>query len=66
MGSESTQKKLSRVRPPRVQITYDVEVGGALEVKELPFVMGVMGDYSGHSREPVSYTHLTLPTKRIV
>ncbi|MGL4407913.1 MAG: type VI secretion system contractile sheath small subunit [Zoogloea sp.] len=53
MGSESTQKKLSRVRPPRVQITYDVEVGGALEVKELPFVMGVMGDYSGHSREPL-------------
>ena len=50
MSNESTQKKLSRVRPPRVQITYDVEVGGSLEVKELPFVMGVMGDYTGHSR----------------
>lgn len=53
MGSESTQKKLSRVRPPRVQITYDVEIGDAIETKELPFVMGVLGDYSGHSKEPL-------------
>lgn len=53
MSKESTQKKLSRVRPPRVQITYDVEIGDALETKELPFVMGVMGDYSGHSKEPL-------------
>lgn len=51
MASESTQKKLSRVRPPRVQITYDVEIGDAIETKELPFVLGVMGDYSGHSKE---------------
>ena len=35
-------------RPPRVHITYAVEVGGATEVKELPFVMGVLGDFSGH------------------
>lgn len=53
MASESTQKKLNRVRPPRVQITYDVEVGDAIETKELPFVLGVMGDYSGHNKEPL-------------
>lgn len=51
MANESTQKKLSRVRPPRVQITYDVEVGDAIETKELPFVLGVLGDYSGHPKE---------------
>lgn len=51
MVRESTQKKLSRVRPPRVQITYDVEVGDAIETKELPFVLGVLGDYTGHARE---------------
>lgn len=53
MASESTQKKLNRVRPPRVQITYDVEVGDAIETKELPFVLGVMGDYTGHNKEPL-------------
>lgn len=47
MAKASTQHKLDRVRPPRVQITYDVEVGDAIEVKELPFVMGVMGDFTG-------------------
>jgi type VI secretion system protein ImpB len=52
MSNESTQKKLSRVRPPRVQITYDVEVGDAIETKELPFVLGVVGDYSGNRKEP--------------
>jgi type VI secretion system protein ImpB len=45
--SESLQHKLDRVRRPRVQITYDVETGGALEQKELPFVVGVMADLSG-------------------
>ena len=49
--SESTQHKLSRVRPPRVQITYDVEIGDAIEMKELPFVMGIMADLSG-DRDP--------------
>lgn len=53
MGKESTQKKLSRVRPPRVQITYDVEIGDAIETKELPFVMGVLGDYSGNPVKPL-------------
>jgi type VI secretion system protein ImpC len=44
---KSTQKKIDRVRPPRVQITYDVEVGGAIEIKELPFVVGVLADLTG-------------------
>ena len=48
---ESLQHKLDRVRPPRVQITYDVEVGGALELKELPFVVGVLGDFVGKPEE---------------
>ena len=53
MAKESTQKKLSRVRPPRVQITYDVEVGDAIETKELPFVLGVLADLSGQPKEPL-------------
>jgi len=44
---ESVQKRLERVRPPRVQLSYDVEIGDAIESKELPFVMGVMGDFTG-------------------
>lgn len=47
--SESVQKRLQKVRPPRVQMTYDVEIGDAIESKELPFVVGVMGDFSGQS-----------------
>lgn len=46
---ESIQKRLQKVRPPRVQMTYDVEVGDAIESKELPFVVGVVGDFSGQS-----------------
>jgi type VI secretion system protein ImpB len=53
MGSESLQKKLDRVRKPRVHITYDVETEGALVVKELPFVVGVLGDFSGQPTEPL-------------
>ncbi|MEJ7848688.1 MAG: type VI secretion system contractile sheath small subunit [Pyrinomonadaceae bacterium] len=48
---ESIQHKIDRIRPPRVQITYDVEVGGAIEMKELPFVLGVMGDFVGKPEE---------------
>lgn len=48
MARESTQKKLGRVRPPRVQIEYSVETGGAIEKKEIPFVMAVLSDFSGH------------------
>ena len=50
MAKESTQQKLSRVRPPRVQSTYDVEIGDAIETKELPFVLGVLGEYSGQPK----------------
>lgn len=49
---ESVQKKLQRIRPPRVQLTYDVEVGDAIEQKEIPFVVGVMGDFAGNSEIP--------------
>ncbi len=45
--AESTQHKLDRVRPPRVQITYDVEIGNAIEKKELPLVVGILADLSG-------------------
>lgn len=48
---ESIQHKIDRIRPPRVQITYDVEIGGALELKELPFVVGVLGDFVGKPEE---------------
>ncbi len=51
--AESSQHTLGRIRPPRVNITYDVEVGGAIEKKELPFVMGVLGDFSGQPLEPL-------------
>ena len=50
---ESVHKKLERVRKPRVHITYEVEVGDAQEVKELPFVVGVMGDFSGDPTKPL-------------
>jgi type VI secretion system protein ImpB len=53
MARQSAQHKLDRVRPPRVQITYDVEVGGAIEIKELPFVVGVLGDFTGQPQEPL-------------
>jgi type VI secretion system protein ImpB len=53
MARESTQHKIDRVRPPRVQITYDVEIGDAIELKELPFVMGVLGDFTGQPVEPL-------------
>lgn len=51
--AESTQHKLDRVRPPRVQITYDVEIGGALQKKELPLVIGVLADVSGKPVTPL-------------
>src|SRR3982751_868199 len=51
--ADSTQKKLERVRPPRVSIAYEVETGGAIEKKELPFLMGVLGDFSGQPTEPL-------------
>jgi type VI secretion system protein ImpB len=51
--AESTQHKLDRIRPPRVQITYDVEIGDAIQMKELPFVGGIMADLSGKPEVPL-------------
>jgi type VI secretion system protein ImpB len=53
MPRESLQQKLSRVRPPRVHITYDVETGGAIEKREIPFVVGVLADLSGMPEKPL-------------
>jgi type VI secretion system protein ImpB len=50
---ESTQHKLDRIRSPRVQITYDVEIGGAIQKKELPLVVGVLADLSGKPDKPL-------------
>jgi type VI secretion system protein ImpB len=50
---ESIQHKLDHVCLPRVHITYDVEIGDAIEVKELPFVIGVLGDFSGAPEQPL-------------
>jgi type VI secretion system protein ImpB len=50
---ESLQHTLDRVRAPRVQITYDVEVGDSIEKKEIPFVVGVLGDFSGKPDQPL-------------
>jgi type VI secretion system protein ImpB len=50
---ESLQHKLDRVRAPRVHITYDVEIGDAIEMKEIPFVVGVLADLSGKPEEPL-------------
>ncbi|MCC5986205.1 MAG: type VI secretion system contractile sheath small subunit [Pararhodobacter sp.] len=49
----SVHDKLNRVRKPRVHISYDVETEGAVVQKELPFVIGVMGDFSGDPTEPL-------------
>ena len=51
--SESKQQVLSRVRPPRVQITYDVETLGAIQKKELPFIVGILADLSGKPETPL-------------
>lgn len=51
--AESRQHTLDRVRKPRVHITYDVEVGDAIEKKELPFVVGVLADLSGMPEVPL-------------
>jgi type VI secretion system protein ImpB len=50
---ESVHRKLERVRPPRVHISYEVETGDAIELKELPFVMGILGDFTGQPTEPL-------------
>ncbi len=57
---ESIHSTLSRVRAPRVHISYDVETGGAIQLRELPFVMGVLGDFTGQPTEPTGY-HRVVP-----
>ncbi len=52
-NKESVQHKIDRVRAPRVHITYDVEIGDAIEMKEIPFVVGVLADLSGKPDEPL-------------
>ena len=54
MARQSIHKKLEKVRPPRVHVAYDVEIGDAIESKELPFVMGVLADLSGQPTEPLA------------
>jgi type VI secretion system protein ImpB len=51
LAKESIFKKKERVRPPRVHITYEVETGGAIVMKELPFVLGILSDLSGNPKE---------------
>jgi type VI secretion system protein ImpB len=51
--AESVHDKLKRVRKPRVHITYEVEKEGAVEIKDLPFVVGVLGDFSGNPTSPL-------------
>ncbi len=53
MARESVHAKLERVRPPRVHVTYNVEIGNAIEIKEIPFVMGVLADLSGMPEDPL-------------
>jgi type VI secretion system protein ImpB len=53
MAAESIHDKLERVRKPRVHITYQVETEGAMVEKELPFVVGVLGDFSGNPTQPL-------------
>lgn len=53
MAKESLQHTLDRVRAPRVQITYDVEIGDSIEMKEIPFVVGVLADLSGKPDQPL-------------
>src|SRR5215210_7507925 len=60
---ESTQHKLDRVRPPRVQITYDVETLGSIVKTELPFVVGIMADLKGNGIEGNAPTIAPRPLK---
>lgn len=50
---ESSQKKLSRIRSPRVHITYDVEIGDAIIQRELPLIVGILSDLSGNPKDPL-------------
>jgi type VI secretion system protein ImpB len=54
MADDSTQKWLGRNRPPRVQITYDLETGGAIQKKELPLVVGILADLAGENADDLA------------
>ena len=64
--AESFQHYLDRNRPPRVQITYDVEIGGAIEMKELPFVVGILADLSGTITTADRATRLPIKERKFV
>lgn len=64
MADESTQKWLGRNRPPRVQITYDLETRGAIEKKELPLVVGIIADLAGN--QPVQETLADLKARKFI
>lgn len=51
--AESRQHTIDRIRKPRVHITYDVEIGDAIQKKELPFVVGILTDLSGMPASPL-------------
>jgi len=51
--SESTQHKIDRIRKPRVHITYDVHIGGSVQKKEIPYVIGILADLSGTPKNPL-------------
>src|SRR5262245_18345110 len=53
MARENTQHKVNRYKQTRVKITYDLHTGNAIDKKELPFVMAVLGDSTGHPTEPL-------------
>ena len=53
MAQASTQKKVGRIRPPRVQIEYEVETNGAMKKTELPFIVGIMADLSAQRKDPL-------------
>ena len=53
--ADSSQRRVGRVRPPRVQITYDVEDGDATTTRDLPMVAGIISDLSGDADDPATY-----------
>ena len=59
MADSGSQHRVGKVRPPRVQITYDVEDGGSVENRELPMMVGVISDLSGDSENPTEYKERT-------
>ena len=66
MADDSTQKWIGRNRPPRVQITYDLETGGAIVKKELPLVVGILADLAGDASKSDSEPLATLKKRKFV